>query len=31
MSEYLARVTWTRRPDEAFVDNQYSRGHDMIQ
>ncbi len=28
MSEYTAQVVWTRGADEAFVDNQYSRGHE---
>lgn len=27
MSEYFAKVTWTRQPSEAYIDNQYSRGH----
>ncbi len=27
MSEYEATVQWTRKPDEAFIDNEYSRGH----
>lgn len=27
MSHYTATVAWTRQPDEAFTDNQYSRGH----
>ena len=27
MSEYLAKINWKRTADEAFVDNQYSRGH----
>ncbi len=28
MSQYTAQVAWTRGTDEAFVDNQYSRGHE---
>lgn len=28
MSEYGATVSWVRASDEAYVDNQYSRGHD---
>ena len=28
MSEYFAEVRWRRQSDEAFVDNQYSRGHE---
>jgi organic hydroperoxide reductase OsmC/OhrA len=28
MSEYTARVHWARRPDEAYIDNKYSRGHE---
>ncbi|MFL0803693.1 MAG: OsmC family protein [Agarilytica sp.] len=27
MSEYEATVQWARKPDEAFIDNEYSRGH----
>lgn len=27
MSEYYAKVYWQRGPDEAFIDNKYSRGH----
>jgi organic hydroperoxide reductase OsmC/OhrA len=27
MSEYGAKISWTRKDKEAFVDNQYSRGH----
>ena len=27
MSEYNAKVVWNRKPDEAFIDNKYSRGH----
>ncbi|WGS62931.1 OsmC family protein [Vibrio lentus] len=27
MSEYSALIRWTRGDDEAFSDNQYSRGH----
>jgi organic hydroperoxide reductase OsmC/OhrA len=29
MSEYAARITWQRQPDEAFVDNRYHRRHEM--
>ena len=25
--EYTATVRWQRGPDEAFIDNKYSRGH----
>jgi len=28
MSQYTAQVTWVRDSNEAFVDNQYSRGHE---
>jgi len=28
MSKYIATVRWRRDKDEAFVDNQYSRGHE---
>ncbi len=27
MSEYTATVRWRKDPDELFVDNKYSRGH----
>ncbi|OUS69290.1 peroxiredoxin [Pseudoalteromonas sp. A601] len=27
MSEYSAKVTWSRNPSESFVDNKYSRAH----
>ncbi|MET1255271.1 OsmC family protein [Aliikangiella maris] len=27
MSEYFAKVAWARSPDENYIDNQYSRGH----
>ena len=27
MSEYTAKVYWNRGVNEAFIDNQYSRGH----
>ncbi|QFU22405.1 OsmC family protein [Shewanella eurypsychrophilus] len=30
MSEYFAKVTWSRQESENFVDNQYSRGHEWI-
>ena len=28
MSEYTATIRWRRDKDEAFTDNQYSRGHE---
>jgi hypothetical protein len=28
MSEYFALVRWIRGKDEAYIDNQYSRGHE---
>ena len=28
MSEYTAKVLWTRSEGEAYTDNQYSRGHE---
>ncbi len=28
MSEYFAKVAWSRQESENFVDNQYSRGHE---
>ena len=27
MSEYFAKVQWARNLDEAYIDNEYSRGH----
>lgn len=27
MSAHQARILWTRRPDESFVDSRYSRAH----
>jgi organic hydroperoxide reductase OsmC/OhrA len=30
MSEYAVKVTWTRKPDETYIDNKYSRGHAWI-
>ncbi len=27
MSEYFSKVIWQRANDEAFIDNEYSRGH----
>lgn len=27
MSEYYAKVNWSKTNDETFIDNQYSRGH----
>lgn len=27
MADYYAKVSWTRKAGETFVDNQYSRGH----
>lgn len=27
MSEHQARIRWTRRPEERFIDSRYSRGH----
>jgi organic hydroperoxide reductase OsmC/OhrA len=27
MSEYTAKIAWKRQPEEAFIDNKYSRGH----
>lgn len=29
MSQYTARVSWQRQPLEAFVDNRYSRRHEI--
>lgn len=28
MSEYFANISWERQPDEKYLDNQYSRGHE---
>ena len=30
MSEYFAKVRWLRGKDEAYIDNQYSRGHEWL-
>jgi organic hydroperoxide reductase OsmC/OhrA len=30
MSEYTAQIRWTRASDEAYIDNQYSRGHQWL-
>lgn len=30
MSEYFARVVWTRKAGEQFTDNRYSRGHQWM-
>ena len=30
MSEYSAKVVWTRGTGEAFIDSKYSRGHSWI-
>lgn len=30
MSQYEATVKWQRQPQEAFSDNQYSRGHEWV-
>ena len=27
MSEYFAKVSWVRNPDEPFIDHKYSRAH----
>ena len=27
MSEYFAKVSWARNPDEPFIDHKYSRAH----
>ncbi len=27
MASYTAKIGWTRKPDEVFTDNRYSRGH----
>lgn len=27
MSEYFAKIDWTRASDEKYIDNKYSRGH----
>jgi organic hydroperoxide reductase OsmC/OhrA len=28
MSEYFAKIHWFRQPDERYIDNNYSRGHE---
>lgn len=28
MSEYMAKISWSRSADEAYIDNKYSRGHE---
>jgi len=28
MSEYFAKINWVRSPDEDYLDNNYSRGHE---
>lgn len=28
MSEYFAKINWLRQPNESFLDNRYSRGHE---
>jgi len=28
MSEYFAKINWTRASDENYIDNKYSRGHE---
>jgi organic hydroperoxide reductase OsmC/OhrA len=30
MSEYTAQIRWSRASDEAYIDNQYSRGHQWL-
>lgn len=30
MSEYTVQITWHRKADEAYIDNQYSRGHEWV-
>jgi organic hydroperoxide reductase OsmC/OhrA len=30
MSNYTAQIRWTRASDEAYIDNQYSRGHQWL-
>ena len=30
MSEYFAKINWTRADDENYIDNKYSRGHEWI-
>lgn len=30
MSEYTAQITWHRKADEPYIDNQYSRGHEWV-
>ena len=30
MSEYFAKVNWSKANDESFIDNKYSRGHEWV-
>lgn len=30
MSEYFAKVNWIRQPNEPYLDNKYSRGHEWV-
>lgn len=30
MSEYFAKISWTRASNEEYIDNKYSRGHEWI-
>ncbi len=30
MSEYSAKINWSRASDENYIDNKYSRGHEWI-
>lgn len=30
MSEYSAKISWSRASDENYIDNKYSRGHEWI-
>lgn len=30
MSEYFAKIKWSRASDENYIDNKYSRGHEWV-
>ena len=30
MSEYFAKISWSKARDESYIDNKYSRGHEWV-
>ena len=30
MSEYFAKINWSRSNDDSYIDNKYSRGHEWV-